>query len=296
VVALLHNPRCVRSPRWLPRSRGRGRVVAAQPRINLLPIEIKVSSANSPTGSAPKYTVTPETPKQGNADNLFSVWPGEDFTVKVKLPDSLQLPSGLIKWNVPGESIAENSKEHTFNWSSAGTKKIEVKVAETKFYIWVDVPDVGSIDQNQAAQQMPLIAPSMFVYATNATTYTNTLPATPRRDAIRHSYWASQCVSDPAITVADTLVLLTAHEFKNKWQDIQQAFNSSMDLWNNSVGTGVEHWMIGGPNLSLILQDLNILYNNGSMRIWKVPSGALTQEEKHSEGVLINSNGSKIIP
>jgi hypothetical protein len=42
VVALLDNPRSVRSQRWLPRSRGRGRVVAAQPRINLLPIDIDV--------------------------------------------------------------------------------------------------------------------------------------------------------------------------------------------------------------------------------------------------------------
>jgi len=97
----------------------------------LLPVEIKVSSANSPTGGAPKYTVNPEIPKRGNADNLFSVWPEEDFTVKVELPESFHLPPNLIKWNVPGENIPDNAKENTFNWTAVGTKRIEVQIGES---------------------------------------------------------------------------------------------------------------------------------------------------------------------
>jgi hypothetical protein len=106
----------------------------------LLPVEIKVNSANPPAGTAGAKYSNPDRPINGNADNLFSVWRGEDLTVKMKLLDSFQLPSGLIKWIVAGESIPDNTKEHTFDWGAKGAKHIEFKLENPSFQFGLICP------------------------------------------------------------------------------------------------------------------------------------------------------------
>jgi hypothetical protein len=264
----------------------------------LMPVQIKVSSANSPTGSDPKYTVTPEIPKKGNADNLFSVWPEEDFTVKVKLPESFQLPPNLIKWNVPGENIPDNAKEHTFNWTAVGTKRIEVQIGESKFEIWVDVPHVGDVGQAQAIATMPPWATAQIgAWAVFAQDYCNAnYPVSPKRDAIRHSYWCALSASDGYVTQDQILYFATAHEFDDKWNDTprEQAFNSTMDLWNNFVGStvNISHPTLPPtPNITQILQTLEQKYSAGELRIY---DGSTSEGE--SEGIILKSNGTKIHP
>lgn len=260
---------------------------------SLLPIEIKVNSANSPSTSAPKYT---DAPKKGNADNLFSVWQGEDFTVRVKLPESFQLPPSLIKWSVPGENIPDNSKEHTFNWTSAGTKRIEVKVAESKFELWVDVPHAGDVGQIQAIATMPPWATAQIgSWGFFAQDYCNTnYPETPKRDAIRHSYWCALSVSDGYVTQDQVLYFTTAHEYDDKWIDKEQSFNTTMDLWNNLAGSAVDISIPAlppTPNTPLILRTLEEKYSAGELWIF---DGSNSQGA--SEGIILKSDGTKIHP
>jgi hypothetical protein len=142
--------------------------------VNLLPVEVKVNSANPPAGTSGAKYENPDRPTKGIADNLFSVWPGEDFTVKVKLPDSFQLPTGLIKWTVAGESIPDNTKEHTFNWNTTGTKHIKISVGESTFNVWVDLPNVGNLSQGDALLAVdPISSSSLALYGAIALTYAN---------------------------------------------------------------------------------------------------------------------------
>ena len=268
----------------------------------LLPVEIKVSSAKPPAGtSGAKYT-SPDRPTKGSADNLFSVWPGEDFTVKVKLPESFQLPPGLIKWTVAGGSIPDNTKEHTFNWSTTGTKHVEIKVGQSKFSVWVDLPDVGSLSQGDALFAVdPISSASLALYGVIALTHANqTWPAAvPKKDAIRHSYWMAMCASDMLVSNSAVLLVSTAHEHNNKfgvpnffWQTgaPQDAFNSTMDLRNNLIGLSTEHFTaLGTPDYTAILQDLDNFYQQGLMWIY---DGSTS--ETASEGVLKKSNQQKI--
>jgi hypothetical protein len=91
VVALLHNPRCVRSPRWLPRSRGRGRVVAAQPRIKLLPVELKDLK-----GSGTSDDVTIQFKANDNDTNIKTVaW----IEPHLGPSNSPQMPQLEVKFN-----------------------------------------------------------------------------------------------------------------------------------------------------------------------------------------------------
>ena len=257
----------------------------------LLPVQIKVSSADSPSTSAPKYA---EAPEEGNADNLFSVWLGEDFTVKVKLPESFQLPPNLIKWNVPGENIPDNTKEYTFNWTAVGTKRIEVQVGESTFEIWVDVPHVGDVGQLQAIVTMPPWATAQIgSWGTFAQNYCNThYPESPKRDAIRHSYWCALSVSDGYVTQDQVLYFTTTHEHDDKWTDNEQSFNTTMDLWNNFTGSTVDIAVPSlppTPNTSLILQALEQKYSAGELWIF---DGNTSQGA--SEGIILKSDGSKI--
>ena len=262
--------------------------------VMLVPVQIKVTSANSPTGSPAKYNLTP---KKGNADNLFSVWPGEDFKVTIQLPSGFTPYSGMIKWNLP-TGIADNTLEHTFNWTSTGTNIIEIQIGSTKYKISVDVPDVGSVSQDGAiATLAPWVTAEIGSWANYSLTYCNAhYPNTPLRDAIRHSYWNALCVSDGYVTQTQTLYFTTSHEYDNKNIDTprQPAFDSTMDLWNNFTGSTVQISYLTippTPNQTAILQALEQKYSAGQLRIWDGGGS-----EDISEGIILNSNGTKILP
>jgi hypothetical protein len=214
------------------------------------------------------------------------------------LPESFQLPPNLIKWNVPGENIPDNAKEHTFNWTAVGTKRIEVQIGESKFEIWVDVPHVGDVGQAQAIATMPPWATAQIgAWAVFAQDYCNAnYPVSPKRDAIRHSYWCALSASDGYVTQDQILYFATAHEFDDKWNDTprEQAFNSTMDLWNNFVGStvNISHPTLPPtPNITQILQTLEQKYSAGELRIY---DGSTSEGE--SEGIILKSNGTKIHP
>lgn len=258
----------------------------------LLKVDLKVSSDNSPTGSDPKYI---DSPMQGSADNLFAVWDGEDFTVNIVTPIQT-FPAGFIKWNVPGFNIPDNTLEFTFSFPTVGTKRIEIIFGSDTKKIWVDVPYVGTVTRDDAALSVGAVdAATIFEAAVIAQNHANAAhPVGPRRDAIRHAMWNSVAVSSGILFAppeADVLLVTTAHEFDNKNTDMQQAFNSSMDLFNNIIGAGVVEPMIGGANLNAIVQDLEGKYDSGELRKW---DGNGAQED--SEGILFNSDDTKVIP
>lgn len=308
MVALLDSPPSHRAPRF-PRYRRKiarvpARSAAGRRDLNLLPIEMKVNSANPPAGTAGGKYSDPDRPTRGSADNLFSVWPEEDFTVKIQLPDTFQLPPGLIKWSVQGESISipDNTKEFTFNWATPGLRRIEIRIGESIFLVWVDLPDVGTLNQNEAAMAVdPFSALAIAAHAATAILYANnSYPISPKRDAMMHSFWNALCASDNSVDFGAILLIGRAHEFNNKfgipnffWQDgnPQHAFNTTMDLRNNGIGTTASHSIVGVPDWNAILPDLENKYNAGQMWIY---DGNTSQGA--SEGILSKSNREKIFP
>jgi hypothetical protein len=137
----------------------------------------------------------------------------------------------------------------------------------------------------------PIAAGLIASYAQEAVDYANTnFPIGPQRDAFRHAYWSSLSVSHILVTEQHVLLVTTGHEHDNRDNDHQQAFNSSMDLHNNSIGVTINHTTIlGTPDRTPIKNDINQQYTNGGLWIW---AGGGAQE--NSEGILVKSNGSKI--
>jgi hypothetical protein len=106
------------------------------------------------------------------------------------------------------------------------------------------------------------------------------------------------CASDILVSNAAVLLVTTAHEHNNKfgvpnffWQTgaSQDAFNSTMDLRNNLIGLSTSHSILGIPDFSAILQDLESQYQQGLMWIY---DGSTS--ETASEGILKKSNQQKI--
>lgn len=272
-----------------------GDVTEDKIKLTVIKVELKVTHPQNPgpTGSAAKYNNTPNT---GSADNLFATWLNEQFRVNVNIePAALanNLPAGFIKWTTAGFTIPDNTAEYTFSWSSVGVKEITVEFPSCSLTkkVRVDVPDVGILSQTAAAALVG--APSVFVlaYAQEAINYSNTnFPVGPKRDAFRHAYWMSLSVSQLGVAQGEALLISMGHEHDNRDDDHQQAFNSTMDLHNNLVGSGIGHTtLLGTPDRTPIQNDITQQYTNGGLWIW---AGGGAQE--NSEGVLVKSNGSKI--
>lgn len=88
------------------------------------------------------------------------------------------------------------------------------------------------------------------------------------------------------------LYFSTAHEYTNKNVDKQQAFNSTMDLWNNFAGSNLVITYPTMPptaNINAIIQALDAQYSNGGLWKWD-GSGS----EGSSEGIIMKSNGMPI--
>ena len=267
---------------------------------DLLPVDIKVhQTQNGPQGSAPKYN---NAPKDYMASNLFSVWPNEAAIVKVKLPapfDQQQnLPPNLIKWEVPGHNIADNTLEATLSWPlsfGGNLKEVKITIGGSLYKVHIKVQGVGIISEVEAAVLVPNASPIMLAYKSESETYAHsTYGITPKADAIRHGYWCSLSVSTFPVTAGDVDIISTAHEYRNRYSDNQQAFNSTMDLQNNAVGMTVNHQVNGLPDRTAIKSELEQRYSSGEMYIWEVPRGAASQSQRDSEGILIKSNKTRI--
>jgi hypothetical protein len=269
----------------------------------LVPVEVKAhQDKNGPQGSAPKYN---DSPSVGSATNLFSVWPDEEIILKVKMPPPFDqqgnLPANLIKWDVPGHTFADNTLEARMKWgvnffnSAVNTKEIIITIGGTEFKVHVKVQGTGLLSEAEGAALVPHAAPVMLAHSFEATSYTNsTFPVSPKRDAIRHAYWCSLSVSTFPVTAGDVPLISTGHERDNRYNDKQQAFNSTMDLKNNAVGISVNRQVNGLPDKAAIKQALEHLYTAGEMHIWEVPSGAASASQGDSEGIVRKSDGTKI--
>jgi len=265
-----------------------------------LPVDIKVhQTQNGPQGSAPKYN---NAPKDYMASNLFSVWPNEEAIVKVKLPppfdQQASLPPNLIKWEVPGHNIADNTLEATLSWPlsfGGNLKEVKITIGGSLYKVHIKVQGVGIISEVEAAMLVPNASPIMLAYKSESETYAHsTYGITPKADAIRHGYWCSLSVSTFPVTAGDVDIISTAHEYRNRYSDNQQAFNSTMDLQNNAVGMTVNHQVNGLPDRTAIKSELEQRYSSGEMYIWEVPQGAASQSQRDSEGILIKSNKTRI--
>lgn len=159
----------------------------------------------------------------------------------------------------------------------------------------MDVPNVGDLSQLQASLLIGVLESGLILdYANEALEYANsTFPIGPQRDAFRHSYWMALSVSNVLVLQNDALMISTAHEHDNRDDSPhQQAFNSTMDLYNNAVGSTIVHsTMLGAPDRPSIQADIFGRYAAGMLVIWE---GGGSQE--NSEGILIKSDGSKIYP
>lgn len=278
---------------------------------------MKATSVNSPKPPGPKTLNTQpydKTPRSGSADNLLSVWPSIELTLTVEIPEPFKSnpPAGLITWTSAGFSVPDKTTEYKFSWIDPGVKTVLIKVGESTFKVGIDVPNVGNNSELDVLLAMnPVTALQVLGYGKEAEDYANEHypnPPTPKRDAIRHSYWNALCASDSWIPLSAIQGFATAHEWDNKWGykldvnpngliDVtpQPAFDSTMDLFNNSVGRGTVHFIsdgLGGhvPDRSAILSDLTSKHSSGALYIWDGGS-----DEGHSQGILLKSNGKKIL-
>ena len=272
-------------------------------------IKVSHSMGNSSFGSPPKYNGTP---RNGSADNLFSTWPGEQFKVDVVFSPKLEagdLPNNAITWTASsGEVIPNNSLSHTFTWSSTGVKTITVNFPLWGFSrtVHVDVPDVGTVSRQDAALAVATMLPpipTLFPYNPAVTLLESGIEAMnyanqnfgnePMRDAFRHAYWNALAVSHWGVTAFMVDLVTTGHEFDNRASG-QQAFNSSMDLYNNRVGQTIEIMRLdGAPAKRRIRERIIELYASGDFWIWRRGQNFVNSEQ-NSEGILIKSNRSKI--
>ena len=269
--------------------------------IHVPKFELKVSHpmGNSPFGSPAKYHWTPN---KGSADNLFSTWTGEQFKIDVvTIPqiDLANLPNNAITWTASsGEVIPNNSLSHTFTWSSTGVKTITVNFPLWGFSrtVHVDVPNVGILGENAVIASLlldPLNVVSVGLigtYAQTAISNANDIypVAVSEKDAFRHAYWNALCVSSVLVNPFHVLSITTAHEFTNR-ADGQQAFNSTMDLYNNAVGRTMVHMnLLLAPDVEAIAMDFIQKFPSGAFMVW-----AGEGSEGASEGILIKSNYGK---
>ena len=269
---------------------------------SLLPFEVKATSHGfPPTGIPGKYNRTPE---RGSVDNLIAVWPGEEITLTVDLPEPFKSnpTPGLISWDAPDHNVPANSTEFRFKWMDTGVKTVVINVGSSEFKVVIDLPNVGNTSQFDAVLAIdPLSAASILLYANWAQSYAQTQypSVVPKRDAIRHSYWTALCVSDILVDQQAVLFVTTAHEHDNKWgiptfpwqpPNPQEAFNSTMDLRNNLIGSFTSHSTgAGTPDEAAIKQSLDIKYQSGLMWIYDGNTS-----EGASQGILSKSNRQKI--
>jgi hypothetical protein len=263
----------------------------------LLPLEIKVhQTVGGPEGSAPKYA---HAPAKYNASNLFSLWPNEPAVVKIKLPlAAATLPPNLITWSIPGHTYGGNTLEAPVKWAgvSAGTKEILITIGGVQFKVHIIVQRVGLLSQAEAALLAPNAAPVMLLNRQEAIDFGALYPVGPKQDAMRHAYWCSLSASTGFVTPNDVSMISQGHEYTNRYEGRQQAFNSTIDLKNNAVGCEVIYQSNGQPNRRAIRAELERRYDAGEMYIWEVPDGAASPLQQASEGIVIKSNNQRIHP
>lgn len=246
--------------------------------------------------------------QQGESiNNLLAVWADEEITLRLLFePEEfgVNLTDNFVVWEIQGEEIPPNTLEHTFIFSEPGIRyKIILKFKKLKEekWIYVDVPDIGTIGQDAAAAVIWLSLGGsrrihlIDLYRGWATDWALPMEE-PRRDALRHAFGMALCASDPAVGAENGLYIGKAHEVTNK----QEAFLSTMDLHNNLIGSQTVYTTDGIrppiltvvkiPDVPKIQQELLRKYDEGKLFIW---DGDPTTPN-NGDGQVIKSDGTKI--
>jgi hypothetical protein len=242
----------------------------------------------------------------GPINNIISTWPGmpiELFVDLKGLDETATLPANFIKWTVPGpgNQIPVNQRRASVIWSSPGTRQIVIEVGGAKFRVVIDVPDVGDRGEEEAALMNPPAAFLARAYVSDADGWAATalpddsdITDTLKANALRHSCWNALMASDSLIGPSWGLLFSTAHEFNNWAIDHGDAFDSTMDLHNNFIGSLEIHSVLGVPNYVAIRAAL--LGRLGKGDLWIVPHEFAESETGHISGHVIKSNHQKVFP
>jgi hypothetical protein len=254
----------------------------------LVPVEINVAS--------PPYATSASFPR-GPVNNIISAWAGDSTRLVVDLPfdDSWTLPPNFIEWNVPGpgNEIPVNERKPTVSWSNPGVKQLLVKVGGRYFHIVIDVPDVGAISQTTAALLNPIGAALSIGYATDAEFWAASAlsddhanEGTGKANALQHSAWNAFMASDIFLQPIGALYFSKAHEFSGKAAG-SLAYDSTMDLHNNEIGSEEVHSILGLPDYSAIKSALLARLRSGDLWV-------IAPHNDQEIGHVIRSNGKKV--
>lgn len=113
---------------------------------------------------------------------------------------------------------------------------------------------------------------------------------------MRHSYWCALASSTAGVTAGGVSFVTNAYEHDNRYVGKQPAFNSAMDLNNNTVGVNTIHQVNGLPDKLAIQAALTQKYSAGEMFVWEIPQGKTDVGEAQSEGILVKSDRRRVYP
>ena len=230
----------------------------------------------------------------GVVDNLLAEWTGTPLALRVELtPDIANLPADFIVWHTSSVTApANNTLEFSLLRNTTGTEVVNVQFPSlgiTKRVV-IDYPDVGTYSENDILISHPFLYASAGVYGLAAMQYAEDLQAGGmsyfKANAIQHSFWASAMASDPSIGPEYSIWFTTAHEYGNR-RDGAEAFDTVMDLKNNSVGASV---VCTDPSSGEIVWSMI-----ESILLQKLTDGELWIVDEDSL-LVIKSNGKKIYP
>ena len=259
----------------------------------LLPVQIKTPSM--PYGG--NNSVHPV----GPINNIVSEWPNDSMVLQVDsggVLNATNLPPNFIQWSAPDHTISANQLSATLVWSTPGTRQVVITVSGTIYRVVIDVPDVGSYSETFAAALDPIEAAMAFQYAQEAMSWAAiALPDDPNNNgteganALQHSCWNALMASDLFIGPAEALFFSTAHEYTGKASAGGLAYDSTMDLHNNYIGSLVIHrsWT-GSADSDAIHTDLLGRLSAGDL--WIIKQEPTGDHVRH----VIKSNGKKVYP
>jgi hypothetical protein len=274
--------------------------------MSLLPVEIKVNQPDNhlgPNGCARSFYTAP---KSGNARGLFCIWPTESAFIELKGISGYeqQIP---ITWNSDSAAGANQSDKlrHEAVWMEAANKKtVKVRVGssfenDVHFNV-ADAPPWNEADALSWIRQVYGDAAALHAVqisagvwnATNAIQGINSV----KRDAVRHFCWSGLLTSFLGWEAASRL--MGGHEGFAKSEQQERAYQTTMDNFNNSVGTIAGNAFTGNPDA---IPDINAwistgsqLYEAGALMIWYPYHPTTGNPVDYEKGQVRFSNGSHV--
>lgn len=267
----------------------------------LLPVDLEIKrgglGTNLPPPALPQAPVLPTWQSQGGKiRDLVSVWDahtssaqvadlkGDWMQARVRVGGltAADLPPNFVIWLIDGHPApAPNTLETPrFSWpGNFGEKKVQVTIGGEIFKVYVHVPNVGALDHVGWGAVMALVhgpvdalvgAAFAKSYDTSETAWSGAYVGKPSvRNALRHSSWIAHCASQDLINPVMAELLGTAHEYDNFSSGNNWAYESTMDLHNNTIGaTCIHSNFLGFPETAAIRNDVTAKLVAGELWIW----------------------------